>query len=127
MPDTPRISAGESQVMEALWSSGPLSADEIVRQVAPAQGWGDATVKTLINRLLKKQALASERSQGRTLYRPRLSREAYLTQESQGLLDRLFGGRVAPLVAHFARQQQLSPEELVQLKRLIRELDEEDG
>ncbi|RAK56538.1 BlaI/MecI/CopY family transcriptional regulator [Phenylobacterium deserti] len=126
MTDTPRISAGESQVMEALWSSGPLSADEIVRQVAPAQGWGEATVKTLINRLLKKKALVSERSEGRTLYRPLISREAYLTEESQGLLDRLFGGRLAPMVAHFARQQQLSPEEMAQLKRLIREMDTED-
>lgn len=126
MTETPRISAGESQVMEALWSEGPLSADEIVHRVGPAQGWGAATVKTLINRLLKKKALVSERAAGRTVYRPLVSREAYVTEESQGLLDRLFGGRLAPLVAHFARQQQLSPEELAQLKRLIRELDAED-
>ena len=54
-----KISGAESQIMEALWAKGPLTADEIVQAVGPAQSWGEATVKTLINRLLKKKALAS--------------------------------------------------------------------
>ena len=61
-----KISAAESQVMEAVWRAGPRTADEIVAEVGQPQGWGDATVKTLINRLLKKKALISERSDGRT-------------------------------------------------------------
>lgn len=111
--------------MEALWARGPLSADEIVQDVAPEQGWGAATVKTLINRLLKKQAIRSERAGGRTVYHLQLERDDYVTEESQGLLDRLFGGQLTPLVAHFARRQALSPEEIARLKRLIAELDEE--
>src|SRR5512138_2957550 len=103
-----RISAAESQVMEALWTRGPLTAEEIVQSVGPAQGWGEATVKTLINRLLKKKAIASERVGGRARYRPLVSREDYVTGESQGLLDRLFGGELAPLVAHYARHRALS-------------------
>ena len=110
-----RISGAESQIMEALWSQGPLTADEIVQSVGPAQSWGEATVKTLINRLLKKQALASERAGGRALYRPLISRETYVTGESQGLLDRLFGGQIAPLVAHYAQHRALSPEEIARL------------
>lgn len=122
----PRISAAESQIMEALWARSPLSADEIVTLVGAAQNWGEATVKTLINRLLKKKALASERAGGRAAYRPLVSRPDYLTGESQGLLDRLFGGELAPLVAHYARHRPLSPQEVAELKRLIQELDDED-
>ena len=118
-----RISAAESQVMEALWADGPLGADEIVAAMARTQDWGEATVKTLINRLLKKKALASEREGGRTRYRPLVSREDYVTGESQGLLDRLFDGQLAPLVAHYARHRALSPQEVARLKRLIAELD----
>ena len=121
-----KISAAESQIMEALWARGPMSAEEIVQAVGPAQGWGEATVKTLINRLLKKKALASERSGARASYRPVVTREEYVTGESQGLLDRLFGGEVAPLVAHYARHRALSPEELRRLKRLISELEADD-
>lgn len=122
-----RISAAESHVMEALWERSPLSADEIVSQVGPSQNWGQATVKTLINRLLKKKVLLSERADGRTRYRPLVSRADYVTGESQGLLDRLFGGELAPLVAHYAKHQALSPREVARLKRLIEELgDDED-
>ena len=48
-----KISGAESQIMEALWGRSPLTAEEIVQSVGPAQGWGEATVKTLINRLLR--------------------------------------------------------------------------
>jgi predicted transcriptional regulator len=51
-----------------------MTAEEIVQTVGPAQSWGEATVKTLINRLLKKKALASERSGGRAVYRPIVTR-----------------------------------------------------
>ena len=112
--------------MEALWRHSPLSADEIVGEVGPAQSWGEATVKTLINRLLKKKALVSERADGRTRYRPVVSRADYVTGESQGLLDRLFGGELAPLVAHYAKHRPLSAEEVARLKRLIADLDDED-
>ena len=121
-----RISGAESQVMEALWTEEPLTAEEIVQKVGPANGWGEATVKTLINRLLKKKALASERTGGRALYRPIVSREEYVDGESQGLLDRLFGGQIAPLVAHYARHRDLSPDELARLKTLIAELETDD-
>ena len=121
-----KISAAESQVMEALWTQGPMSAEEIVQTVGPAQSWGEATVKTLINRLLKKKALASERSGGRATYRPIVTRADYLTGESQGLLDRLFGGELAPLVAHYARHRALSPDEVTRLKTLIAEIEAED-
>ena len=121
-----KISGAESQIMEALWAKGPLTADEIVQSVGPAQSWGEATVKTLINRLLKKKALASERSGGRAIYRPMVTREEYVMGESQGLLDRLFGGEVAPLVAHYARHRALSAEEVARLKTLIAEFEADD-
>jgi len=122
-----KISGAESQIMEALWSQGPLTAEEIIHAVGPAQNWGEATVKTLINRLLKKTALASQRSGGRALYHPIVTRETYVTRESQGLLDRLFGGQITSLVAHYARQQALSPEEIARLKALIAQFESDDA
>jgi len=122
-----KISGAESQIMEALWAQGPLGAEDIVREVGGPQNWGEATVKTLINRLLKKKAIASERTGGRARYRPLVSREDYVTGESQGLLDRLFGGEVAPLVAHYAKHRPLNAEEIARLKSLIAEMEQDDG
>ena len=121
-----RISAAESQIMQALWSRGPMTADDLVREVGGAQEWGGATVKTLITRLLKKKAIASQREAGRAVYRPLVSREDYVTGESQGLLDRLFDGQLAPLVAHYARHRPLSAAEMARLKKLIQDMESDD-
>ena len=122
-----RVSGAESRIMEALWARGPLTAEDLVREVGAAQDWGEATVKTLITRLLKKKAIASAREGGRARYTPLITREDYVTGESQGLLDRLFGGQLAPLVAHYAKHRALAPEEVARLKRLIDGLDAGDG
>jgi predicted transcriptional regulator len=119
------ISTAESRVMEALWRKSPLTAEEIVAEVAGPQGWSEATVKSLVNRLLTKDAIAAEKDGRRYLYRPRVDRLAYLSHESRGLLDRLFDGRIAPLVSHFSKTNQLSPDDLAELKRLIAELDDD--
>jgi predicted transcriptional regulator len=82
-------------------------------------------VKSLLNRLLKKKAIRAERDGRRYLYTPLVERDAYVSEESKGLLDRLFDGRVAPLVAHFSAQDKLSKRDIDELKRLIGELDDE--
>lgn len=111
--------------MEALWDRGPLGVDEITGVVAGPQAWGPATVRTLINRLRKRKAIRSERVAGRVRYVALLQRADYLQAESQTLLDRLFDGRLSPLVAHFAEQRALSPDEVKTLKALIGKLDED--
>ena len=119
------ISDAEAVVMEVLWRHAPRSAEEIVAEVGPARGWQEGTVKSLLNRLLKKRAVAAQRDGRRYLYTPKLSREHYVSQASKSLLDRLFDGRVAPLVAHFSEQHKLSRKDLADLKRLIEDLDDD--
>lgn len=120
-----RISTAESQVMKALWARSPLSADEIIAALPDDQDWADATVKTLLNRLLKKDAIAADRDGRRFLYRPLVAQGDYVHAESQGLLDRLFDGRLAPLVAHFSQREKLSDQDVADLRRLLESL--EDG
>ncbi len=120
-----RISAAESLVMEALWRKSPASAEEIAAILGPEQDWSDKTVKTLLNRLLTKKAVAAEREGRRYLYSPLIDRATYVQSESRGLVDRLFDGKLAPLVSHFADTKQLSPEDIAELKRLIAELDDD--
>lgn len=118
-----RISAAESVVMEALWGDSPLSAEDIIARVAEPEGWSDATVKTLINRLLNKGAISAEKDGRRYLYAPVLSRADYVTHESEGLIGRLFDGRLAPLVSHFSERRKLTQEDIAELKALVQELD----
>lgn len=119
------ISDAEAVLMEALWRQSPRSSEELFAEVGPARGWQEGTVKSLLNRLLKKRAISAQRDGRRYLYTPRLAREHYVMQQSTDLLDRLFGGRVAPLVAHFSEHRKLGKKDIAELKRLIRELDDD--
>lgn len=120
-----KISGAESQIMEALWRNGPLTPDGIIAEVGEAHGWAPGTVKTLITRLLRKKAIAGKREAEGYLYRPLLSRTDYVQSESQSLVDRLFDGEVAPLVAAFAEHRALTPKDIQLLKKLISDLEDE--
>ena len=117
------VSEAESVVMDVLWREHPRSADEVVAALAKTTDWQEPTIKTLLNRLLKKRAIAAERDGRRYLYRPLLKRQDYVHAESKSLLDRLFDGRVAPLVAHFSEHRKLSKKDIAELKQLIQEID----
>jgi predicted transcriptional regulator len=120
------ISDAESQVMEVLWRApAPLLAEQVVAALSDSQRWQAVTVKTLLNRLLKKGAIAAQKDGRRFLYHAVLQRDEWVAQESEGLLQRLFGGRIAPLVAHFGSQRKLSPADIQELRKLIDELDDD--
>jgi predicted transcriptional regulator len=120
-----QISEAESIVMDVLWTRAPRSAEEVVAALVQHQDWQEATIKTLLNRLLNKGAVAAEKDGRRYLYSPRIRREDWVLQESRGLLDRLFDGRVAPLVAHFSAHRKLSRKDIAELRKLLEELDDD--
>ncbi len=117
------ISDAESQVMAVLWrGAAAMAAEDVIAALVNEQRWQEATVKTLLNRLLKKGAISATREGRRYLYSAVLQRDQWVSSESTGLLERLFGGRVAPLVAHFGRHRQLSAADIAELKKLVEEL-----
>ena len=117
-----RISDAEHAVMEALWEKSPLTAAEVCERVCDERGWSMPTVKTLLSRLVVKGAVATEPEGRRFLYRPLLERTTYVGGESRRLVDRLFGGRAAPLIAHLAETEVLSDEDIAEIERLLQEL-----
>jgi predicted transcriptional regulator len=121
------VSEAESIVMEVLWRDHPLSAEEIIERLGKKQDWHPRTIKSLLNRLLKKRAIAAKKDGRRYLYRPRIDRAQYVSSRSADLLDQLFGGRVAPLVAHFSEQGKLRKKDIEELKRLLEEIENDRG
>lgn len=117
-----RISDAEHTVMEVLWDDSPLTAQEVAERVAPDRGWSANTVKTLLGRLLAKDAIAHEVDGRRYLYRPVIARADYVSGESRRLIDRLFGGRLTPLVAHMAERDSLSERDIAEIEALLKEL-----
>lgn len=123
----PAISEAESRVMAELWRAAPQSSEDIAAALRKSTGWHENTVRTLLNRLARKGAIGSQREGRRYLYTPVLTREQWQTQESRSLLDRVFGGRVAPLLAHFGRSEKLSAKDMAELRRLIEQIERKEG
>jgi predicted transcriptional regulator len=117
------ISEAESVVMNVLWETSPIATDDVIVALEQKENWQPSTVKTLLNRLLNKGAISAQKEGRRYLYSPAIKRERWLSDESTALLDRLFGGRIAPLVAHFSQSRKLSKRDLAELRVLIGELD----
>src|SRR5690606_17679398 len=119
-----QISEAESVVMDILWTRSPLGADDVAAALADRRDWQEATIKTLLTRLLNKGAVEAVRDGRRYLYSPKIRREDWVLEESRGLLERLFDGRVAPLVAHFSAHRKLSRKDIAELRKLLEEIDD---
>ena len=118
-----RLSEAELAVMEALWAAGrPQTATDIAALVSAERNWSLATVKSLISRLLAKQAIEPAKDGRRFLYTTRIARTDYVGAESRRFVDRLFGGRLSPLIAQLAEGEALDEAEIAEIEALLKQL-----
>ena len=118
----PKISEAEMRLLQLLWDDSPLGATEIADRVANERGWTITTVKTLLSRLVAKGALTAKPQGRKYLYAPAIDRDDVAVRQARGLIDRLFGGRVSPLVAQLAEQQELDEQDIAELEKIVRGL-----
>lgn len=119
-----RLSDAEWDVMEILWSAGqPLTATDIDEALRRGdRDWSLATVKSLLSRLLAKQAVTPAKDGRRFLYSPAIDRSPYVADESRRLVDRLFGGKLSPLFAQLAEGEKLDDDDIAAIEALLKEL-----
>ncbi len=118
-----QISHSEKLIMDCLWRSSPQSASQIIKRLDNKLDWHDKTVKTLLNRLLKKEAVGFEKKGREYLYYPVLVESDYIENATDSFVNRVFNGSVSSLVAAFAKKEKLSQHELSELKQLIMEIE----
>jgi predicted transcriptional regulator len=123
-PPLPKITTAEGQIMDVLWRApGPMSAEAIREQLA--EDWSEATVRTLLTRLVRKKAASQTKDGRRFLYAPLVARADHARAEGASLIDRLFDGQLGPFVTQFAEERTLTPEDITRLKALIAELEDD--
>jgi BlaI family penicillinase repressor len=123
MSQPPRISESEWEVMKICWGRSPVTAQEIIDALAARDDWHPKTVKTLLNRLVKKGALGFTKEGRAYLYRPLVAEKDCVSAESKSFLERVFGGSLMPMLAHFAESRRLKPEEITEIKKLLKGKD----
>ncbi len=119
-PTVPRISESEWAVMKVLWSQAPCSAGEVISALSRTDpNWHPKTVKTFLNRLVRKQALGFRKEGRAYVYRPLVTEQECVNAVSESFLGRVFGGSLKPMLAHFVEQNKLSAREIQELKELL--------
>jgi BlaI family transcriptional regulator, penicillinase repressor len=124
MSKTPRISETEWEIMKICWDKSSVTAQEIIDALSARDDWHPKTVKTLLNRLVKKRALGFKKQGRAYLYQPLVAERDCVAAESESFLDRVFGGSLHPLLSHFVETRKLSPVEVSELKRLLKQTEE---
>jgi BlaI family transcriptional regulator, penicillinase repressor len=117
---TPRLTAGEMEIMAMLWEHTELTLSEAHQALGRPIGY--TTMQTRLNRLVAKRVLT--RSEGRPArYAAAVSAEAVGTRHLDLLVERIRGFKIVPLVAHLVRDRRLTAEEIRELKRLIEQAE----
>ena len=124
MNKVPRISETEWDVMKVIWSQSPCSAGQIIAALQQADAsWHPRTAKAFLNRLVKKKALGFSKEGRAYLYRPLVRREDCVDAAGESFLERVFGGSLKPMLAHFVQRDKLSADEIRELRRLLKNPD----
>jgi BlaI family penicillinase repressor len=113
------ISESEWEVMNVVWQKSPVPASEIVRQLSARNEWHSRTIRTLLDRLVKKGALTIEQDGKRYLYKPAVSMEACIHHESRSFIDRVFGGEPVSMLLNLVKSTKLTADEIKQLKKIL--------
>jgi BlaI family penicillinase repressor len=127
MKKTPKISDAEWEVMKVIWDHPFASAAEIADKLSAKKKWNPRTVRTLLSRLVKKRALVYEAEGNRYLYKPKIKKEDVIVQESQSFVNRVFDGVAIPMLVHFVKNAQMTPEEIQALKQILAEKERGGG
>lgn len=127
MESMPRISESEWEIMKIVWKESPLTADRIVQQLPAGTEWSDQTVRTFINRLMKKKALGYRKSGRSYQYYPLISEKECVRAESKSFLNRVFNGAAGLMMTNFLEETQLSDKEIERLQEILLEKQSKDA
>ena len=120
MNTIPRISETEWSIMRVVWAAGsPIAAAQIIELLNEDERWHPRTVKTLINRLVKKEALGFSKEGREYLYQAKVSEKACARAESESFLERVFGGALQPMLVQLVQEKKLSSQEIKELKQIL--------
>ena len=124
MTKIPKVTESEWKVMKVVWAmDDPQASYDIIQKLSTTEDWRPETIKTLLNRLVKKGALGYNKYKNLYLYYPLFTEAQCIQAESESFLNRFFNGALEPMLAHFVEQHRLTPAQIRELKRVVAKKD----
>ncbi|MCR8631972.1 BlaI/MecI/CopY family transcriptional regulator [Paenibacillus radicis (ex Xue et al. 2023)] len=129
MKKLPQITDAEWEVMKILWAREECLSSEIVKQLTETMDWSPKTIRTLLNRLVQKEAVGINKDESRRaqMFYPLVSENEYLQSETKTFLQKLYGGAIKPMLANFLQEKKLTEQEINELKQLFDDNKNDDN
>ncbi|WP_042462004.1 BlaI/MecI/CopY family transcriptional regulator [Neobacillus dielmonensis] len=127
MREIPQISEAEYEVMKVVWEYEPISTPEVVERLAKESDWKPNTIHTLLSRLVKKKALQARKAGRAFIYTSLVEKHEYVEQKSKSFLQQFFGGTIHSMVLNFIENDQLSNEDISELKKILSMREKKEG
>lgn len=110
--------------MKVLWARSPATANEVVEALSDTTDWQPKTIKTLLSRLVGKKALGFQKTGRAYAYYPLVDERECVRAERRSFLRRVYDGAMTPMLAEFLEDEELSPEDIADLRRILDEKED---
>lgn len=115
-----KITEAELEIMKVLWENKEATSLQIIDEVSKTTDWNKNTIKTLISRLVEKEAISVDKNKGNLyLYTPNISIDEYKSEENKNFLKKLYNGSINDMLLTFAKSNELTRKDLEELMKLI--------
>ena len=119
MKKLPKISDSEWEIMKIIWQNDSITSTKIINELQEKTNWKASTIKTLINRLLNKEAISFTKKGKEYYYFSIVSEEECIKEESKSFLSKVFNGSLNSMVVNFVKSQKLTKTEIDELKSIL--------
>jgi predicted transcriptional regulator len=113
------LTEAEWEIIQVVWKREPCAAPEVQEELVARKKWTYSTVKTLMDRMVAKGLLTTERIRNLILYRAAIRRQDAQRGELLRTVKRAFGGAFTPMMQFMLESDTLSQEELDELQAMI--------
>lgn len=123
------LTSSEWHVMACLWEESPQTLMQLVEKLGARVGWAKSTTITTLRRMEEKQIVCVTRTDKGKSYTPNVAQQDAVHSETRSFLDRVYHGSVGLMISAMAQRQELSSEDLAELREILRKAEEqhEDG
>lgn len=125
MSEIPKISEAEWQILKIIWNKPNITSTQIIKELENKEDWKASTIKSLINRLLNKDAISFEKSGKEYLYYAIIAEDECVIKESKSFLNRVFDGSINSMLLNFVKSEKLSQSEIEELKNILNDKEDE--
>jgi len=117
----PRISEAEWEVMNVLWEKAPRTASEVIHALQEKTDWKPKTIRTLLDRLVKKEVVGVNQSYKVYAFIPLYTQNECQIAEAKSFLNRIYGGTMKSMLVQFCEEQSITEEEMNELRTILQE------